>query len=85
MTALGNCEVAQQMFSAVNLENRRGVSRGTLDYLKGMCFKQSGQLPEARAHFERASQEPDAVLTEGGPTISHLALLELGQIGQTTR
>jgi hypothetical protein len=85
LMALGNCELAQQMFSEVKLENRRGVSRGTVDYLKGMCAKQSGQLPEARAHFERASQEPDAVLTEGGPTISHLALLELGQIGQTTR
>jgi len=85
LMALGNCELALQMFSEVKLENRRGVSRGTLDYLKGMCFKQSGQLPEARAHFERASQEPDAVLTEGGPTISHLALLELGQMGQPTR
>jgi tetratricopeptide (TPR) repeat protein len=85
LMALGNCELALQTFSEVKLENRRGVSRGTLDYLKGTCLKQSGQLPEARAHFERASQEPDAVLTEGGPTISHLALLELGQIGQTTR
>jgi tetratricopeptide (TPR) repeat protein len=85
LMALGNCELALQMFNEVKLENRRGVSRGTLDYLKGMCFKQSGQLAEARAHFERASKEPDAVLTEGGPTISHLALLELGQMGQTTR
>ena len=85
LTALGNCEGAQQMFSAVNLENRRGVSRGTLDYLKGMCFRQLGQLPEARAHFERASQEPDAVLTEDGPTIAHLALLQLDQLGRTTR
>ena len=85
LMALGNCELAQQMFSEVKLDNRRGVSRGTLDYLKGLCAKQSGQLPDARAYFERASQEPDAVLTEGGPTISHLALLELGQMGQPTR
>jgi len=85
LMALGNCELALQMFSEVKLENRRGVSRGTLEYLKGMCSKQLGQLPEARAHFERASQEPDAVLTDGGPTISYLALLELGQIGQATR
>jgi tetratricopeptide (TPR) repeat protein len=85
LMALGNCELALQMFNEVKLENRRGVSSGTLDYLKGMCAKQSGRLPEARALFERASKEPDAVLTEGGPTISHLALLELGQIGQTAR
>jgi PEGA domain len=85
LMAVGNYSAAQQTLAQVRLESRRGVSKGTVDYLRGVCYKQLGQLAEARALFEAASQEPDALLTERGPAVSYLAREELLALGAAAR
>lgn len=81
LIAVGNCPAAQQTLSEVQLESRRGISQATVDYLRAVCYKQSGQVAEARALFEAASQAQDALLTEHGPAISYLARVELLTLG----
>lgn len=73
LMAVGNYEAAQQTLGQVRLDGRRGVSKGTVDYLRAICFKQLGQLDQARTLFEAAAKEPDARLNEGGPAVSYLA------------
>jgi hypothetical protein len=83
--AVGNYSAAQQMLAEIRLENRRGISKGTVDYLRGLCYKQLKQLAEARTLFEAASQDQDALLTEHGPAISYLAKEELQTLGAAAR
>jgi len=85
LIAVGNCPTAQQTLSEIQLESRRGVSQGTVDYLRAVCHKQLGQLAEARALFEAASQAQDALLTEHGPAIAYLARVELQSLGATAQ
>jgi hypothetical protein len=80
LMAVGSWQAAEQMLANIQLENRRGVSRGTVDYLRGICLKQLGRPSEARGQFERASQEREASLSEYGPAISYLAMQELVQV-----
>jgi hypothetical protein len=77
LMAVGNYSAAQQTLAQVRLQSRRDISKGTVDYLRAVCYKQLGQLAEARALFEAASQEPDALLAERGPAVSYLAREEL--------
>jgi Tfp pilus assembly protein PilF len=77
LMAVGNYSAAQQTLGQVRIDARRGISKGTVDYLRAVCYKQLGQRDEARALFESAAQEPDALLTEHGPTVSHLATEQL--------
>jgi hypothetical protein len=81
LIAIGNCPAAQQTLSEVQLESRRGISQATVDYLRAVCYKQVGQVAEARKLFEAASQDKDALLTEHGPAISYLARVELLTLG----
>ena len=83
--AVGNYSAAQETLAEVRLENRRGISKGTVDYLRAVCYKQLGQVAEARTSFEAASQEQDALLTENGPAISYLARAELLALGAAAR
>jgi hypothetical protein len=85
LMAVGNYSVAQQTLAQVRLESRYGISKGTVDYLRAVCHKQLGQLAEARALFEAASQEPNALLTERGPAVSYLAMEELLALGVAAR
>jgi Tfp pilus assembly protein PilF len=85
LMAVGNYSAAQQTLTQVRLESRPGISKGTVDYLRAVCYKQLGQLAEARALFEAASQEPDALLTERGPAVSYLAREELLALGAASR
>jgi hypothetical protein len=85
LMAVGNYSAAEQTLSQVRLESRHGISKGTVDYLRAVCHKQLGQLAEARALFEAASQEPDALLTERGPAVSYLAREELLALGAVAR
>jgi len=80
LMAAGNYSAAQQMLSDVRLESRRGISNGTVDYLRAVCYKQLKQLAEARKLFEAASQDQGALLTEFGPAISYLAKEELSAL-----
>ena len=73
LMAVANYEAAQQTLGQVRIDSRRGISKGTVDYLRAICFKQLGQLDQARALFETAALEPDALLTERGPAVSYLA------------
>ena len=77
MMAVGNWTAAEQLLSKTSLDNRYGVSRGTVDYLRGLCLKQLGKIPEARALFERAGGDTGALLTDNGPAISYLAKQQL--------
>ena len=85
LMAVGNYSAAQQTLAQVRLESRHGISKGTVDYLRAVCYKQLGQLAEARALFEAASQEQYALLTEHGPAISYLAREELLALGAAAR
>jgi hypothetical protein len=85
LMAVGNYSAAQQTLAQVRLESRRGISKGTVDYLRAVCYKQMGQLAEARALFEAASQEPDALFSERGPAVSYLAREELLALGAAAR
>jgi len=80
LMAAGNYSAAQQVLSDVRLESRRGISNGTVDYLRAVCYKQLKQLAEARRLFEAASQDEGARLTEFGPVISYLAKEELSAL-----
>jgi hypothetical protein len=75
--AVGNYSAAQEAFAEVQLDNRRGISKGTVDYWRALCYKQLGRVVEARSLFEEASKAPDARLTDNGPAISYLARAEL--------
>ena len=68
------------VLSDVRLESRRGISNGTVDYLRAVCYKQLKQPAEARRLFEAASQDEGARLTEFGPVISYLAKEELSAL-----
>jgi hypothetical protein len=85
LIAIGNCPAAQQTLSEVRLESGRGISQATVDYLRAVCYKQMGQVAEARALFEAASQSQDALLTEHGPAISYLARVELLTLGSAAQ
>jgi Tfp pilus assembly protein PilF len=85
LMAVGDYSAAQQTLAQVRLESRHGISKGTVDYLKAICHRQLGQLAEARALFEAASQEQDALLTEHGPAVSDLAREELLALGAAAR
>ena len=81
LMAVGNYSAAQQILADVRLESRRGISNGTVDYLRAVCYKQLKQLADARKLFEAASQDQGALLTEFGPLISYLATEELSALG----
>jgi tetratricopeptide (TPR) repeat protein len=85
LMAVGDYSAAQQTLAQVRLASRHGISKGTVDYLKAICHRQLGQLAEARALFEAASQEQDALLTEHGPAVSDLAREELLALGAAAR
>jgi PDZ domain/PEGA domain len=85
LMAVGNYSAAQQTLTEVRLESRRGISKGTVDYLRAVCYRQLKQLAEARTLFEAASQDQDALLTEHGPAISYLAREELSALGAAAR
>jgi tetratricopeptide (TPR) repeat protein len=79
--AVGNYSAAQEAFAEVQLEDRRGISKGTVDYWRALCYKQLGRVAEARTLFEAASKAQDARLTEHGPAVSYLARAELLALG----
>jgi hypothetical protein len=81
LMAVGNYAGAQQMLAEVRLDTRSGISKGTVDYLRAVCYKQLKQLAEARTLFEAASQDRGALLSERGPLISYLAREELLALG----
>jgi hypothetical protein len=81
LMAVGNYAAAQQMLAEVRLDTRSGISKGTVDYLRAVCYKQLKQLAEARTLFEAASQDRGALLGERGPLISYLAREELLALG----
>jgi hypothetical protein len=85
LMAVENYSAAQQTLALVRLDGRRGISKGTVDYLKAVCHKRLGQLAEARVLFESASHELDALLTEHGPAVSDLAREELLALGTAAR
>ena len=85
LMAVENYSAAQQTLAQVRLESRHGISKGTVDYLRAVCHKQLGQLAEARALFEAASQEQNALLTEHGPAVAYLAREELLALGAAPR
>ena len=66
----------QQSLAKARLPEGQGISRGTVEYLRGWCYEQLGPEyhPEAREAFEAAAAADGATLgTHMGPQVAPLA------------
>lgn len=73
----------QQSLAKAHLPEGQGISRGTVEYLRGWCYEQLGPEyhPEARTAFEAAAAEDGATLeTHLGPQVSPLAEQHLNSL-----
>jgi hypothetical protein len=73
---IGQWRKAENLFEHVELPAGTGVSRGTVDYLRGLCYEQLGQ-PDKAAEMWRAAKDAGGHLTEDGGDISALAAAKL--------
>jgi len=74
---LGSWDLAIRALEMVSLSDGPGVSGAAVAYLTGLCLKEIGQLPEARASFSRAVAAGDGTLSVGGPPVGPLAQRQL--------
>jgi hypothetical protein len=77
---LGSWDLAIPALEMVTLSDGPGVSGAAVAYLKGLCLKEIGQLPEARASFSRAVAAGDGTLSVGGPPVGPLAQRQLDSL-----
>jgi hypothetical protein len=68
---------AETLLSGLAAEPQQGIRAGTLQYLRGVTAKALGRSADARAHFERAAADREALLTDHGPPVAYLAKAEL--------
>jgi Flp pilus assembly protein TadD len=70
---LGNWTAASAELSRVQLPPGPGVSNGTVQYLRGLCYEALGQSPDAERAWRAAAGDPESLLTEDGPHVKELA------------
>jgi tetratricopeptide (TPR) repeat protein len=74
---LGNWEDAIRELQQVKLEERPGVSAGTVNYLLGLSYEAVGRMADAQAALTKAAAAPQARLSDEGPLIAPLAQQKL--------
>lgn len=74
---LGNFADAQAELDAVDLPEGDGVSRATVEYLRGLCLEATGRRAEAMTAFTGAAAASGARLSSDGPLVAPLARLKL--------
>jgi Flp pilus assembly protein TadD len=73
---LGQWQRAVDLLQQVDLSAGPGVSRGTVAYLRGLCYEQLGERDKA-VEMWRAAKDAGGRLTEDGADISALAAAKL--------
>ena len=74
---LSNWTEADSTLAQVQLPEGRGVSAGTIAYLRGRCLEELGRIVEAQAQYTAAAAANDARLWNDGPLVAPLALQRL--------
>ncbi len=70
----GKAAEALDLLNATAMPRRRGISRGTLDFLIGQLQSQRGEKESARASFNRALSDDGATwLSDDGPPVAPAA------------
>ena len=77
---LASWDLAITALEMVTLADGPGVSGAAVAYLTGLCLKEIGQFPEARASFSRAVAAGDGTLSVGGPPVGPLAQRQLDSL-----
>lgn len=73
LMAVQNWSDATKELDRVKLPQRRGLSAGTVSYLRGLCLQGLLDHVGAQREFEAALADKDALLTEEGGSVPELA------------
>jgi hypothetical protein len=69
-------ERAAQLLTGIDLPAGKGVSRGTVAYLRGLCYEHAGDAAKA-SDMWRAASEAGGLLSEDGPEVMSLVQRKL--------
>lgn len=74
-------QALDEAFGRLEMTETTGISRGTVDFLSGVCLQKTGRLLEARQRYVDAASQPEAtILTNDGPPVADRARRYLGQL-----